>query len=472
MKKFSEFLDEALLPSLIKAAARQFVKTKALQKAVPKVGKAVAKIVKLPSKVTGFQTGRGSKYTYNPRQGSWPQTQRTAAKDPYHPTAPGVKQKSDYTMFTTPDASMAMRQNFVSKGAVNPQTKEPFFKGLPQSPTPRRGRAPVEVWNKYAEKGGKQAIHPGSPITDIQTTTRGSNVGLYGAQRREIGDRVKAGLQRPANIEDLKKELGIKPKNSSIRNESVKEQKTFSEFLELAEKYYAPDDKLPSGKSPLRKALKKQEKRESEIGPNSNITRMKKHSEKIETKVKHGSDNPNYNSRVNSRDDDEVRVDSDGTDYMTVHHKPSKVTYNVVKSPGPGNVHSIEWSHERGHREGLLPSERNSISRDARRVYDRHVSHRLPYGSTLHNKPAKEGLGKIYKRAGFGNVDSDNDQFARIAREKSPKQKEKGRKGRLTPLDPKKTKRDANWDGDSQGSGGEGNDSYRLDRIANLAFGG
>lgn len=231
MKTFSEFLDEALLPSLIKAVARQVVKSKALQKAVPKVGKEVAKIVKLPSKVTGFQTGRGSKYTYNPRQGSWPQTQRTAAKDPYHPTAPGVKQKSDYTMFTTPDASMAMRQNFVSKGAVNPQTKEPFFKGLPQSPTPRRGRAPVEVWNKYAEKGGKQAIHPGSPITDIQTTTRGSNVGLYGAQRKEIRQRVKAGLQRPANIEDIKRQLGIKPKNSSVRNESVKEQQTFSEFI-------------------------------------------------------------------------------------------------------------------------------------------------------------------------------------------------------------------------------------------------
>ena len=262
MKTFSEFLDEALLPSLIKAAAKQFVKSKALQKAVPKVGKEVAKTVKLPSKVTGFQTGRGSKYTYNPIQGSWPQTQRTAAKDPYHTTAPGVKQKSDYTMFTTPDASMAMRQNFVSKGAVNPQTKEPFFKGLPQSPTPRRGRAPVEVWNKYAEKGGKQAIHPGSPITDIQTTTRGSNVGLYGAQRREIRDRVKAELQ--ANIEGIKRQLGIKPKNSSTtyrnlgagRKESVKEQKTFSQFLEASEggspyqPYKAPKPVLPSPPPP------------------------------------------------------------------------------------------------------------------------------------------------------------------------------------------------------------------------------
>lgn len=221
--------------------------------------------------------------------------------------------------------------------------------------------------------------------------------------------------------------------------------KTFSEFLELAERYYKPDEKLPSGETPLGKAVKKQKKRESEIGPNSDIIRMRRHSEKIETKVKHGSDNPKYNSRVNNRDDDEIRVDSDGTDYLTVHHKPSKVTYNVVKQPGPGNIHSIEWSHGRGHRNDLSSSERNNISRDARRVWDQHVSHRLPHGATLHNQPAREGLGRIYKRAGFGNVDSDNDQFARVGREKSPKQRAKGKKSRLTPLDPKETKKKANW---------------------------
>jgi hypothetical protein len=236
MKSYSQFIDEALLPSLIKAAARQFVKSKALQKAIPKVGKEVTKTVKLPSKVTGFQTGRGSKYTYTQKPQSWPQTQRTAAKDPYHPTAPGVKQKSDYTMFTTPDASMTMRQRFVSG------SKEPFYKGLPQSTTPKKGRAPVEVWNQYAEKGNRGAIHPGSPITDIQTTTRGSNIGLYGAQRQEIRDRVKTGLQRPANMQALKKELGIKPMNSSNssttyrnlgagRKESVKEQRDFFDFI-------------------------------------------------------------------------------------------------------------------------------------------------------------------------------------------------------------------------------------------------
>ena len=253
MKSYSQFIDEALLPSLIKAAARQFVKSKALQKAIPKVGKEVTKTIKLLSRVTGFQTGRGSKYTYTQKPQSWPQTQRTAAKDPYHPTAPGVKQKSDYTMFTTPDASMTMRDRFVSG------SKEPFYKELPQSTTPKRGRAPVEVWNKYAEKGGNQAIHPGSPITDIQTTTRGSNVGLYGAQRKELKDRVKAELQTPANIEALKKELGIKPMDSSNssttyrnlgagRKESVKEQKSFSDLISEANRKAQRASK--SGKTP------------------------------------------------------------------------------------------------------------------------------------------------------------------------------------------------------------------------------
>jgi hypothetical protein len=228
MKTFKEFLYEALKSSVVRAAARQQYTSKAVTQRVGggrSSGSSPGSIttpekVKLASKITGFQTGRGSKYTYNPKQGSWPQTQRTAAKDPYHPTAPGVKQKSDYTMFTTPDASMKMRQNFVSKGAVNQQTKEPFFKDLPKSTTPKKGRAPVEVWNKYAEKGGKQAIHPGSPIKDIQTTTRGSNVGLYGTQRKEIKQRVNTALKKPQNRSALRTQSGMKPRGGGSTSRS------------------------------------------------------------------------------------------------------------------------------------------------------------------------------------------------------------------------------------------------------------
>jgi predicted kinase len=255
MKTFFQFLDEALASFLVKAAARQIFRNKALTSKIArsvakpaamttKVGD-VSRTIARPRQITGFQTARGSKYTYTSRPKPHPpQTQRTAAVDPYHPTAPGQKQKSDWTLFTTPDASMTMRQRFVSG------SKEPFHQGLPKSPTPKIGRAPVEVWNQYAEKGGRQAIHPGSPITDIQTATPGSGIGLYGSQRKELKDRLKKGFEDPRAIPTLKRELGIKPKpelkvtqvpsvassnpyrNLGVgRRESVKEAKTFSEFI-------------------------------------------------------------------------------------------------------------------------------------------------------------------------------------------------------------------------------------------------
>jgi hypothetical protein len=209
MKTFQEFIDEALASFVVKAAARQLFRSKALQKGLSKTLTQTPKQISKPAKITGFQTARGSKYTYSIKPKSWPQTQRTAPNDPYHSTPAGTKQKSDYTMFTTPDASMTMSQRFVSG------SKEPIYQGLPQSTKPKVGRAPVEVWNQYAEKGGRQTIHPGSPITDIQTATPGSGLGLYGAQRKEINDRVKAALKRLANKEHLKKELGIKDPKSS-----------------------------------------------------------------------------------------------------------------------------------------------------------------------------------------------------------------------------------------------------------------
>lgn len=234
MKTFKQFIQEALVASLVKAAARSLLKNKAItQKVAGKVASTMpSKTLSLPRKITGFQTARGSKYTYTPKpKPQPPQTQRTALNDPYHPTKAGTKQKSDWTLFTTPDASMTMRQRFVSG------SKEPFHQGLPKSPTPKIGRAPVEVWNQYAEKGGKQAIHPGSPITDIQTATPGSGIGLYGAQRKELADRVKTALKRPANIEALKKELEMKSKSSSTyrnlgagRIESVKENKIVKDY--------------------------------------------------------------------------------------------------------------------------------------------------------------------------------------------------------------------------------------------------
>ena len=192
MKTYKQFIDEALASSLIKAAARSVLRNQALQKQISKTSPSLTKRTILkPRQITGFETARGSRYTYQRQSGSWPQTQRTAPKDPYHPTPAGTKQKSDWTVFTTPKDSITMRQRFVSG------SKEPFYKGLPQSTTPKIGRAPVEVWNKYTEKGGRQAIHPGSQITDIQTRSAKSGIGLYGSQRKELTQRVSTALKNP-----------------------------------------------------------------------------------------------------------------------------------------------------------------------------------------------------------------------------------------------------------------------------------
>ena len=195
MKTYRGFIDEALLPSLVKAAARQVFKNKALTQ---KVGSTL-KQIKLPRTTTGFQTGRGSKYTFKQNPKEWGKTQRTAVKDPNHPTKPGVKQQSDFTMFTTPSAGVEMKARFAYDG----RTKD-FYKDLPLSPNPKKGRAAVEVWNKYQGRGN--AIHNSTEITDLQTKGR-SSLPLYGQQRREIQQRVRTALRNPKNREVLNREI-------------------------------------------------------------------------------------------------------------------------------------------------------------------------------------------------------------------------------------------------------------------------
>lgn len=200
-----EYIDEALLPSLVRATARQIFKNKALTQ---KVGSTL-KQINLPRTTTGFQTGRGSKYTFKQNPKEWGKTQRTAINDPTHPTKAGVKQQSDFTMFTTPSAGVEMKARFVYDG----RTKD-FYKGLPRSPVPKKGRAAVEVWNKY--EGGGRAMHNSNPITDLQTKGR-SALPLYGQQRRELQQRVRTALRNPKAQEILRRDIK-QGNNASINN--------------------------------------------------------------------------------------------------------------------------------------------------------------------------------------------------------------------------------------------------------------
>ena len=234
--------------------------------------------------------------------------------------------------------------------------------------------------------------------------------------------------------------------------------KTFQQFLQLAERYYEPDEKLPSGETPVGKATRKSRTRAKTIGSQSpqNQERWARQYDLTQTKVKHGADNPEVNTRVSHKDKDDLEVSHDSRG-MYLKHKPSGVYYWVYKSDNSPYAHTIEWNHD-NDRSKLSRAEREQVGRDAKKVWDQHISHRLPYGTIAHNAPApsldSRGREKplnrrssIYQRAGFGKLDDEGDQFASVGREPSPRQKAKGKK-RLKPLNPREVKVDLNWDKD------------------------
>lgn len=234
--------------------------------------------------------------------------------------------------------------------------------------------------------------------------------------------------------------------------------KTFQEFLQLAERYYAPDEKLPSGETPVGKATRKSRTRARTIGSQSpqNQERWGRQYDLTQTKVKHGADNPQLNTRISHKDKDDIEIDSD-EDGMYLRHKPSSVNFTVTKSDESpwDDVRTISWGHDKNKMQ-MSPRERVKLGKTAKQVWDQHVSHRLPKGSIVHNTPisSHDDRGRqkpinrrseIYKRAGFGPLDSEGDQFASVGREPSSKQKAKGRKSRLNPLNPRRTKVDVEW---------------------------
>ena len=210
MKTFREFIEEALTTQVVRGASRQQYQRQALQQRVSGGNQTTpSQIFQRPQTITGFRTARGSTYSFKPSVNNIPgSSTRTAANDPFHPTKPGVKQSSDWTIFTTPSAGQSMKAKW-NQGV----SRTEFFKGEPVSKTPAVGRSPVEVWNKY--QGGGRAMHLGNRITDIQTATPGSGIGLYGKQRQELRQRVNTALQKPQNRETLRRQSGMKPRGGS-----------------------------------------------------------------------------------------------------------------------------------------------------------------------------------------------------------------------------------------------------------------
>jgi hypothetical protein len=212
--------------------------------------------------------------------------------------------------------------------------------------------------------------------------------------------------------------------------------RTFKEFLELTERYYEPNERLPSGETPVGKAEKRAETeyKNTKYGRGRQI----RQGIQLNRKVRHGADNPTINRH--SQSDIEVNAGSDGASF---YHPDTKIRYDVYKhgkTDDGKNVYGVAWNHHQSS--NLDSNQRKQVARDARNVWNTHVQHRLPYGSVLKNSPVenptkdnprKNTRAKLYQRAGFGEVGISGSQFASVGREPSWKRRGKGAK-RLKPM--------------------------------------
>ena len=213
-------------------------------------------------------------------------------------------------------------------------------------------------------------------------------------------------------------------------------KRTFEEFMMIAEEYYRPNEKLPSGKTPVEKA------------------RSKKVPKDKLAKVKRGADNPNID-RSNHPDLEVSRHPTD-RNRVSLTHKDTGIKFTLSRQKGKNrrgdNVHSMVWTHNKDESKGpMSDSDARQVVRDANRVWKQHVAHRFPHGSVAHNNPlpsykSKRGeedfkisnpRARIYQRWGYGKPHGNPDmpdQYARVGRDPSPKQKAKG-KVRLKPTE-------------------------------------
>jgi hypothetical protein len=194
--------------------------------------------------------------------------------------------------------------------------------------------------------------------------------------------------------------------------------KTFQEFQYncnlILERYYAPDDELPGGGTPVGRATEK------------GITGS------LLNKVKRGVDNkeidtsPQKGLKITRHDD-----------LVIVRHPKSGAEFHLRHS---GHVegrpnYDISWYNP--SRKAKTPEEKRKFASTVKGLWYNNVQHILPHGSVVSNSPASETHRKIYsnERVGFGNV-INGKQYATVGRMPSPRQQKKGKRTRLSPLNP------------------------------------
>ena len=223
--------------------------------------------------------------------------------------------------------------------------------------------------------------------------------------------------------------------------------KTFNEFI--LERYYEPDEPLPSGKTPYGKATSSYYRQKGELKRSPNRTsdqffKLINQGSRRKDEVSHGADNPEFKSKPDPSGRYDIDADSDYRLKVrdTKNNTQMQVRRKDQFGPGGKPVYDVEWYNTGRSRDGKQynPGEARGITRDVGRMFRNQISPRLPSNSILTNFPVtndtseRNTRSKLYSKvAGFGKVGMQGRQYAAVGRPVSSRQAAKGIQ-RTTPL--------------------------------------
>ena len=254
--------------------------------------------------------------------------------------------------------------------------------------------------------------------------------------------------------------------------------KTFQEFI--LEKYYEPDQPLPSGKTPYGKATSSYYRQRGEFkrGPNrtsDQAFKMVMQGSRRSNEVSRGADNPNFDQRPDKTGKYDIETDAGYS--MKVRDRKNDLEMRVRQkdqiAPGKKPVYDIEW-YNLGSGGRKNPGQARNIVRNVADMWKNQVAPRIPSNSVLTNFPItndtseRNTRSKLYSKvAGFGRPGMQGRQYASVGRNPSSRQAARGAQ-RITPLsgnlDPQWANRDAMVDLDAGRMHLPREDRIRLDK--------
>lgn len=153
-----------------------------------------------------------------------------------------------------------------------------------------------------------------------------------------------------------------------------------------------------------------------------------------------------YDRPRGANDEGRERAKQGGYGYTRIKHKPSGIEYEVMhknpqndsERPFSGSLkgkakkvhghkpeHNIRWDHGKpwNERDKMTRGEKIKTARNAKRVWDQHIQHRIPSGHLVSNEPDenpddkrrdpdKNTRASIYKKSGFGRTNRMGAQYS------------------------------------------------------------